>query len=92
MSIASIVRNGKGKAGSNASWSVESKGDVHFLYHYTTLMLEWEDDGRGGAYITYTSLGHGSVSDQGGMNRAFKVLGSRLYYSRQGGAAIIKRR
>ena len=56
------------------------------LYHYSTLMLEW--DLKNGGYV-YMSEGHGSVSDQNGMNTAFKVLGFPLYFSRKGGSSIL---
>jgi hypothetical protein len=84
MTIASIVRNGKGRAG---KWRVTRDGSVCELWHYSTLMLRWEDTGHG-AQVWYTGTGHGSVSDQGGMNTAFKVLGLPLYFSRKGGAEI----
>lgn len=54
------------------------------IYHYGTWMMGIRPDGT----IDYTSVGNGSVSDQGMMNRLFQALGSELYYSRKGGASI----
>jgi hypothetical protein len=66
-------------------WRVEVGDDGYrAIYHYGTWMLGVRPDGQ----INYTSLGHGSVSDQGMMNRLFRALGSDLYYSRAGGASI----
>jgi hypothetical protein len=55
-------------------------------------MLSWSGD-EDGIFYVYTSTGHGSVSDQGGMNTAFKVLGLPLRYDRdyRGGGARITR-
>jgi hypothetical protein len=46
-------------------------------------MLRWSD-----TYVEYTDTGHGSVSDQNGMNIAFSVLHLPYYYSRAGGPEI----
>lgn len=73
--IASIVLAGKGKAGSERSWTVESKTEGIFeLRHYGTLMLEWREQDVYGRELLYAGTGHGSVSDQGGMNQAFRAL------------------
>lgn len=87
--LAEIVRDGKGRAGSNGSWRVyattEGITTVWELWHYSTLMLKWEyvcvhvpgdptplqTEHR----VVYKSIGHGTVSDQHGMNTAFRVLG-----------------
>jgi hypothetical protein len=91
--ITEIVRNGKGTAGSNGAWRVYTRPgdddwrpDSRELYHYSTLMLEWDDEG----VIDY-SIGYGSVSDQGGMNKAFRALGVPFRYDRdeRGGGARI---
>lgn len=58
------------------------------LHHYGTNMCEWCDNEDGTSEIGYTSLGWGSVSDQGGMNALFDTLNVGLRYSRAGGAAI----
>ena len=98
--IAQIIRDGRGRAGSNRSWRVET--GIHRyggfdlltveLWHYSTLMLSWSGD-EDGIFYVYTSTGHGSVSDQHGMNTAFKVLGLPLRYDRdwRGGGARITR-
>lgn len=63
------------------------------VWHYGTLMLEWtvDDENRwdGNVDTVYTSTGHGSVSDQGGMNRLFRALGMPLRYNRAGGSDIV---
>lgn len=92
--IASIIREGYGKAGSNGAWRVGgtrlSNGVVlKELWHYGTRMLAWREDRPADPdYLDY-SIGHGSVSDQGGMNQAFRILGIPLYFSRRGGAEIL---
>jgi hypothetical protein len=85
--IASICRAGKGTAG---KWKVvEQGGSYHKLYHYDHLMLCWEDMGNDDrVFVTYSDIGIGSVSDQQGMNKAFRALNTRFYYTRQGGARI----
>lgn len=88
-SIKQIVSNGKGKAG---HWRVEreirDEYTVCHLYHYNHKMLSWRDDYPiDENYLDY-STGWGSVSDQGGMNQAFRILGIPLYFQRAGGAVI----
>ena len=87
--LESIIRNRRGKAGSNGSWKVTNGigNGYHCLWHYSTPMLEWYDTGYGVEVIAYDE-GHGSVSDQQGMNIAFRTLGVPYYYSRKGGARI----
>lgn len=51
------------------------------LYHYGTKMLEWIWDARE-AQITGWWVGHGSVSDQQGVNAALSALGSPMRYYR----------
>lgn len=88
-SIKSIVQAGKGTAG---HWRVEREIRDEFtvcrLYHYSTCMLTWRDDYPIDPDILDYSLGWGSVSDQGGMNQAFRALGIPLYFSRKEGAEI----
>lgn len=85
--LAQVVRSGKGKA---HNWRVtldDNGRDEHTLWHYSTPMLVWR-----GTHAPYTlidcSTGHGSVSDQHGMNRAFNALDLPYHYSRRGGASI----
>jgi hypothetical protein len=95
-SIASIIRDGKGKAGHRGSWEVTELNADHMrscpiyeLTHYGHPMLRWMVSHSGVIDILDYDIGYGSVSDQGGMNCAFKVLGYyNLYYSRKGGAQI----
>jgi len=75
--LASIVHAGKGVAGPWAIVPGEDPArpgtDVLALRHYSTIMLAWvpAEDNR----IIYLSTGHGSVSDQNGVNKALRVLG-----------------
>lgn len=84
--IASIVQNGKGEAGSERSWRVERDpfGDelVRELWHYSHLMLRWNKIDPSDESVLDYHIGWGSVSDQNGMNTAFRVLGLPLRYDR----------
>ena len=87
--IGQIVRDRKGRAGSNGSWRIEhGLNDNVELWHYSTLMLSWIDTSHG-ACVTYISTGHGSVSDQGGMNQAFRLLNLPYRFVRAGGAVVV---
>lgn len=94
--LAQIIKQGHGKAGSGGAWRVEHKPEMYYsqgtecyaLYHYSTEMLVWADHGNGVVSLIDFSTGHGSVSDQNGMNTAFRTLGLDLYYSRRNGAAV----
>jgi hypothetical protein len=89
MTIAQIIERKHGCAGSNGAWRVEQdESDGYSLWHYGTRMLRWRESSRYGREIMDVSTGHGSVSDQGGLNTAFKVLGAPWYFSRKGGASI----
>ena len=83
-SIASIIKAKKGKAG---HWEVfrvieDDDAEVCQLYHYSTLMLQWRlIDPKDSNYLEYND-GWGSVSDQNGLNTAFKILGIPLYFAR----------
>ena len=95
MTISDIIHYRKGSAGSNRSWRVERDidndpyvGTYYSLFHYSTLMLRWRESTRYGVEPIRISTGNGSVSDQQGMNTAFKVLGLPYYFSRKGGATI----
>lgn len=78
--------NKKTRAG---AWSaldeVDDEGlEVRTLYHYSTAMLAWYYRDPA-AWTEVLSLGHGSVSDQQGVNKVLQALGVGLYYSRRGG-------
>lgn len=76
MTLRRIINRGKGKAG---HWRVEQQNGYSRLFHYSTLMAVWK-----GHKIHYMTIGHGSMSDQGGMNIFFKELNVPYYYSRRG--------
>lgn len=95
--IASIVKQGTGSAGSGGAWRCHTFDDPHglypgkrvsVLYHYSTLMLQWNEDDPSDPDVLDYSTGWGSVSDQGGMNTAFRVLGLPYRFDRSGGASI----
>jgi hypothetical protein len=89
MTIAGIVKNAHGRAGSGGSWRIERPSDdVAELHHYAHKMLTWRISDPSDADVLDYDIGHGSVSDQGAMNRAFRVLGLPFYFSRAGGASI----
>lgn len=96
-SLKDIVQNQKGKAGSGQSWRVDaypaSDGEISscILWHYDTVMLQWNSDDPSDRRVLFTSIGHGSVSDQNGMNIAFRTLGLPYRYDRdiKGGGARI---
>jgi hypothetical protein len=70
------------------AWRVQKCANIATLWHYGTRMLTWNvNDPRDPDYLDY-SLGWGSVSDQNGMNTAFRILDIPLYFSRAGGACI----
>ena len=90
-----------GSAGSNGAWRSVSFIDIEgnprrSIFHYSTLMLQYTSapdiDGPcswdGSTSTVFTSTGHGSVSDQGGMNQLFRALDMPFYFSRAGGATI----
>lgn len=67
------------------------------LWHYSTPMLAWQDATyvaggetfvSGPDYVYHISLGHGSASDQNGMNTAFRTLTFNYRYTRMGGPKI----
>ena len=86
MNLAGIVKAGKGRAG---HWRVtpaefepgSGQANERALWHYDTVMLAWAPDEEN--RILYLSTGHGSVSDQQGVNTALKILGG---YKRSGPA------
>jgi hypothetical protein len=94
VTLKGIIEAGKGRAGSGGAWRMETDGFVRRLYHHKTLMLEWRivrtRDGYGN-HMVMMSTGYGSVSDQGGMNIAFRTLGLpyRFDRDRRGGGPRI---
>jgi len=85
MTLEQIVLRGQGTAG---KWYVRVDGDVRHLYHYEHKMLTWNFKDPCDESVLDYSTGWGSVSDQGGMNKAFRTLGISLYFSRRDGALI----
>lgn len=57
---------------------------IRMVYHYTTLMVGFVE--RDGWEPWTIMVGHGSVSDQNGVNKLLKDFG--YYYSRKGGAKV----
>lgn len=79
MTIASIIHARKG---TSHAWKVQTEYNkltesAYTLRHYGTVMLVWIDTPEGTRIVDW-STGHGSVSDQNGLNTAFRVLG--LHY------------
>lgn len=92
--IKSIVLNEKGSAGSNGSWKVFRSSANHrseyvVLTHYGVPMLRWIPGGPD--RVLWVGPGYGTVSDQGGVNTALRVLSGRqrYYFSRMGGATLL---
>lgn len=85
MRIDQIIARGHGTA---HAWRVEREesdpyvGSEYSLWHYGTRMLVWRSSTRHGAELVDYSTGWGSVSDQNGMNTAFRVLGLPYRYDR----------
>jgi hypothetical protein len=73
MTIADIIRRGRG---TTHGWRVEPSGPTGrvALIHFTTPMLAW-NPADPADHPNILSIGWGSVSDQNGLNTAFKVLG-----------------
>jgi hypothetical protein len=86
MKIADIVKRGNGTAG---AWRVDRFRDRCTLYHYSTEMLKWNPETF---EITYGCTGWGSVSDQNGMNTAFRIIDADYAYRRNGGDPRIEYR
>lgn len=78
MTIAEIIANGKGRT---HGWTVERDNSVATLVHYSTPMLRWDVRAPRESH-TVISIGHGSVSDQNGMNTAFRTLGIARRFDR----------
>jgi hypothetical protein len=79
MTIANIVRAACGRT---HGWRVERDGQTATLWHYSTAMLTWRIDQPADPDALDFSTGWGSVSDQNGMNTAFKVLGLPYRFDR----------
>src|SRR5215208_6556754 len=56
--------------------------DVATLWHYSTPMLRWNVNAPSDPAALDYGIGCGSVSDQNGMNTAFRVLGLPYRYDR----------
>lgn len=86
MRITDIIQNRRGTAG---AWRVKTTDDGRELWHYNTRMLLWTDTINGPELLDH-SIGWGSVSDQNGVNTAFRTLNLPYRYTRAGGARIEK--
>ncbi len=93
MTIQGLIERGEqGKSGTAGAWRVEVGGgyekNVAELWHYGTRMLVWNVDAPDDSEVLDWSLGWGSVSDQNGMNVAFRTLGLPYHFDRAGGAQV----
>jgi hypothetical protein len=79
MSIQTIIERGNGIA---SAWRVHEDGNIRELWHYSTMMLRWNVENPADPEVLDYSTGWGSVSDQNGMNTAFRVLGLPLRFDR----------
>ena len=77
--IADIIRRGSGRS---HAWRVERNGQAATLWHYGTAMLTWNLERPSDPDALDSSTGWGSVSDQNGMNIAFRVLGLPYRFDR----------
>jgi len=88
MSIRELISGGRGRAGSGGSWRiVDVPASASYparreLWHYSTRMLSWNPANPADPAVLDYSTGNGSVSDQGGMNTAFGLLGLPLRFDR----------
>lgn len=85
MRISDIIKNQRGTAG---PWRVKLGSEGYELWHYSTRMLLWTNTIHGPLLLDH-STGWGSVSDQNGVNIAFRVLNLPYFYKRAGGAVIV---
>jgi len=95
--IADIVSKASGTAG---AWRVQRSTfttagstrpvEVATLYHYSTPMLRWQVENPGCRSALSMDTGWGSVSDQNGMNIAFRILNLPYSFRRAGGAEIVR--
>jgi hypothetical protein len=87
----------KGRSQTVGKWSVrdiaqnDGRVRVREVYHYSTLMVRFlsSADNWWTWYPEYVSVGNGTVSDQGGMNKMLRPHGYR--YHRNGGYARVLR-
>jgi hypothetical protein len=79
-----------GRGGTSGPWAVVLHGDHATLRHYATDML-WFTRMTDPPHVNVLSTGHGSVSDQAGVNAALQALGSSKRFSRdrRGGGSRI---
>lgn len=79
----------KGRTGKASSWSfvddIDDMGRVRRVYHYTTLMCEYDGESEDGWHLGVISVGHGSVSDQKAMNQLLALNGSDVRLKRDKG-------
>lgn len=75
MTLQRIINRGRG---TTRHWRVENQKGYKRLYHFDSLMAIWR-----GKQIIFMSIGHGSFSDQGGMNILFRELNAPYYYTRR---------
>ena len=96
MTIREMIRktqdNLRGYCIQNRAWQTTISPEKLYvtLWHYTTPMLEWRTDHPQSHWVGI-SLGYGSVSDQNGMNIAFRELNIPARYDRSGGVPRITR-
>ena len=79
MRIDQIISRGRGAA---HAWRIERDGNTAQLVHYGTVMLTWNVARPSDSDVLDCSTGWGSVSDQNGMNTAFRVLGLPYRFDR----------
>lgn len=79
MRIDQIIARGRGQT---HGWRVERDGNTATLIHYATPMLTWNVEDPHDRETLDWAIGWGSVSDQNGLNTAFRVLGLPYRYDR----------
>lgn len=82
----SVTPHKKGRTGKASSWSfvddVDTMGRVRRVYHYETLMCEYDGSYDDNWFLGVVSIGEGSVSDQNGMNELLAQNGSVVRFKR----------
>lgn len=97
MRIADLATNHNARAGSHGSWRSEARTVIDrngqygrvTIWHYSTIMLDFRADDPTDERYLWIGTGHGTASDQGGMNKLFSALKLPYYFSRKGGASIV---